>query len=306
MAYLHPTVARPHTAGGAARWAAPLASGTITAAFAYLAFRLSFESLTALAVEHGTPPDIVWMFAALVDGGAVVGTAGVMMAQYTGRAVWPYWLVVAVFACTSLGFNVAHSDRSAAGVAIAVTPPLAQLVAVELLVRLLPAPPATTGAAAPDTLAATGAAAPVATRHEPATPAPPRPPVVPPGARLLPVVAPPLDDGGEQLVVDVAALAAAVAPRPPQAAVEAPLVAFVAPPLDDELLDEDQEHEDVDEPAAAPIRRPSDEQLDAYERLLEQHGRRPTAPELGELLGVKRSRGQTVRAAVEAWRASRV
>ncbi|MCX5445992.1 DUF2637 domain-containing protein [Streptomyces nigrescens] len=110
----------------------------MTAGFAFLAFRLSFASLTALAVEHGVAGNVVGMFACLVDGGAVVGTVGVVMARSTGRRTWPYWATVAGFAATSLGFNVAHSDGTAAGIAIAITPPAAQLVGTELLVRMLP------------------------------------------------------------------------------------------------------------------------------------------------------------------------
>ncbi|MFH8345027.1 DUF2637 domain-containing protein [Streptomyces sp. NPDC018045] len=110
-----------------------------TAGFAALAFRLSFEALTALAAEHGTAADVAWMFAVLVDGGAVVGTVGVVAAKRAGRRTRAYWATVVTFAAVSLAFNVEHSDGTGVGVAIAVVPPIAQLVATELLVRMLPA-----------------------------------------------------------------------------------------------------------------------------------------------------------------------
>ncbi|MFI6694979.1 DUF2637 domain-containing protein [Streptomyces sp. NPDC050433] len=81
-------------------------SGALTAGFALLAFRLSFA---ALAVEHGVESDVVWMFAVLVDGGAVVGTVGVVMARRSGCSAWPYWATVVAFAAVSLAFKIAHA-----------------------------------------------------------------------------------------------------------------------------------------------------------------------------------------------------
>ncbi|MFH8403749.1 DUF2637 domain-containing protein [Streptomyces sp. NPDC018019] len=136
MATHHPTYARPDTSTPS--WAHLAAAVAATAGFAALAFRLSFEALTALAAEHGTAADVAWMFAVLVDGGAVVGTVGVIAARRAGRPTTAYWLTVVAFALTSLCFNIAHSDGTGAGAAIAVVPPVAQLVATELLVRMLP------------------------------------------------------------------------------------------------------------------------------------------------------------------------
>ncbi|MFF2922740.1 DUF2637 domain-containing protein [Streptomyces celluloflavus] len=157
MATHNPT--QPLPAAGRLTWA-PLAAAVVsTVAFAFLAFRLSFAALTALAAEHNVAPDVAWMFAFLVDGGAVVGTVGVVAARRAGRSVAAYWSTVVAFAGTSLAFNVAHSDGTGAGVAIAVVPPVAQLVATELLVRMMPgAGTATVAAVAPAVADATAAA----------------------------------------------------------------------------------------------------------------------------------------------------
>src|SRR5262245_19819014 len=137
MATAYPTRAQ-NPASARASWLPTAASVTMTSVFAYLAFRLSFTALTALAMDHGVAADVVWMFAVLVDGGAVGGTVGVIMARRTGRSTRSYWATVVSFAAVSLAFNIAHSDGTPLGVAIAVTPPAAQLVATELLVRTLP------------------------------------------------------------------------------------------------------------------------------------------------------------------------
>ncbi|MEF3114499.1 DUF2637 domain-containing protein [Streptomyces chrestomyceticus] len=138
MATHNPTAGAPAAIPSRLSWAPLGAAVAATGMFAALAFRLSFASLTALAAEHGVAADIVWMFAVLVDGGAVVGTVGVIAARRAGRPTAAYWLTVVAFALTSLCFNIAHSDGTGAGVAIAVVPPVAQLVATELLVRMLP------------------------------------------------------------------------------------------------------------------------------------------------------------------------
>ncbi|MEU1674080.1 DUF2637 domain-containing protein [Streptomyces roseifaciens] len=140
-------------------WLPVAAAVVATTAFAFLAFRLSFASLTALAAEHGVADDVTWMFAVLVDGGHVVGTVGVVSARRAGRPTVAYWATTIAFALTSLSFNIAHSDGSGAGVAIAVVPPVAQLVATELLVRTLPtADTVTADDVAPAVTAATDAA----------------------------------------------------------------------------------------------------------------------------------------------------
>lgn len=142
MATHHPTYARPAASSPARGHLAAAVAATI--GFAFLAFRLSFESLTGLAVDHGTPADIGWMFAVLVDGGAIVGTVGVVTAKRADRPTAAYWATIVAFAAVSLAFNVAHSDGTGAGIAIAVVPPIAQLVATELLVRMLPTAGTTT------------------------------------------------------------------------------------------------------------------------------------------------------------------
>ncbi|MEK2478998.1 DUF2637 domain-containing protein [Streptomyces noursei] len=163
MATHNPTAGAP-TAPSRLSWAPLGAAVAATVGFAFLAFRLSFESLTGLAVEHGIAPDIVWMFAVLVDGGAVVGTVGVVSARRAGRPTVAYWLTVVAFASVSLAFNIGHSDGTGAGIAVAVVPPVAQLVATELLVRMLPT--AGTAAAVDDVAPAVAAATDAARRAQ--------------------------------------------------------------------------------------------------------------------------------------------
>lgn len=342
----HNPIAGAPAAPSRLSWAPLGAAVAATGLFAALAFRLSFASLTALAVEHGVAADIVWMFAVLVDGGAVVGTVGVIAARRADRSPVAYWLTVIAFALTSLCFNVAHSDGTGAGVAIAVVPPVAQLVATELLVRMLPtadavavedvapavaaatdaarraqdaadaartaaadaqaavegavvtvadavsAARADTRDAVADAVERTVEAATVATvaasRAEQAA------------ATVTTAAAPPL------ALVDLAAAVAAVGAPPvlddvlDDAPVPLPMAAtFAAPPLPtpsplDDVLDDDAQGD-----APVPAAGPPAEAVVAYRRLRKEKGKRPTAEALGAALGVKRTRGSELRAAVE-------
>ncbi|GAU67672.1 phage excisionase [Streptomyces sp. NBRC 110611] len=322
MAYANRTAAGsvPAPPSWLARWAPIFASVLVTGLVAYCAFRLSFEALTALAEAHGVEADVVWMFAALVDGGAVMGTVGVVVARWNGRKTWPYWLTIAGFAATSLGFNVAHSDGTAAGIAIAVTPPVAQLVATELLVRMLPAPE--TGTVSPVAVVPSVTAAEAAARRaESAARSVADTVTVAVGdatdaARAYAAEASAAAERAAQISagdtaaaipveqLDLAALVAAVDSEPPFTAddtvtsVPGPLphsATFAAPPPlvaeaaaagGDAVLLVDGE---------VPRR-----WIEAYRRVEQVTGKRPTAERLGAALGLKRTRGGEIRELVEA------
>ncbi|MFE5895906.1 DUF2637 domain-containing protein [Streptomyces sp. NPDC056488] len=316
MATHHPTYARPATSSPS-RGPIVAAVGA-TAAFAFLAFRLSFEALTALAAEHGVDPDVGWMFAVLVDGGAVVGTVGVVAAKRAGRRTRVYWGTVVAFAAVSLAFNVEHSDGTGVGVAIAVVPPVAQLVATELLVRMLPAADtvapadvapsvaqAVTAARTAQTAATAARSAADAARaaldaaDQTVAAAVTRAEQV--AASLTAAAEPPL------ALVDLAAAVAAVEEHqavddvPTDAPAPLPLAAvFTAPPLPTSSPLDDDAPGDVPPPVQAVAAVVPPDAVAAYRRLLrEGKGKRPTAEALGAALGLKRTRGSELRVAVE-------
>ncbi|WP_405408869.1 DUF2637 domain-containing protein [Streptomyces decoyicus] len=317
MATAYPTRA---DAPAPARWAPLTISAMVTVGFAYLAFRLSFAALTALALRHGVAADVVWMFAVLVDGGAVVGTVGVVMARRAGRSSRPYWATVIGFAAISLTFNIAHSDGSMLGVAIAVTPPLAQLVATELLVRLLPTPGDTAGAAAGPSIAAAIAAAGRATAAVDAITVAARAAedaatAARAAAGEATAAAVTVTQETQQLTarhgasdspvadLDLAALIATTEVMPPPAAPidsgdlpprPQPLAAtFTAPPL----TAGEYVHDPGAEPDPALVVPQS--WMDAYRQVRRETGKRPTQEGLGEALGVKRTRASQIREQIE-------
>ncbi|TBO59018.1 DUF2637 domain-containing protein [Streptomyces kasugaensis] len=320
MATHNPT--QPLPAAGRLTWA-PLAAAVVgTVAFAFLAFRLSFAALTALAAEHNVAPDVAWMFAFLVDGGAVVGTVGVVAARRAGRPVAAYWSTVVAFAGTSLAFNVAHSDGTGAGVAIAVVPPVAQLVATELLVRMMPAAGAATVAdVAPAVADATAAARRAQEAADAARTAAGAAQTAAETAATAVTAAradtrDAIADAVEQ-TVEAAATATDAAARAEQAAATvtaatAPPLALVnlaaavaavdGPPVLDDVLDDaldDAAPTDTPAPARPVAAAVSPDAVAAYRRLRKSTGHRPTAEALGAALGVKRTRGGELRRLVE-------
>lgn len=317
MATAYPT--RAH-APAPARWVPLTISALVTTAFAYLAFRLSFAALTALALRHGVAADVVWMFAVLVDGGAVVGTVGVVMARRAGRSSRPYWATVIGFAAISLTFNVSYSDGSTLGVAIAVTPPLAQLVATELLVQLLPTPDDGAAATAGPPVAAAIAAADRATAAVDAVTAAARAAneaataaraaadeataaVTAATQDSQQLAAAPSASGSPVAEPDLAALIAATDVIPPPTAPTdggvlppepQPLAAtFTAPPLPTG----DDRRDAGAEPEPTPV--VPQAWLDAYRQVQRESGKRPTQERLGDALGVKRTRASQIREEIE-------
>lgn len=276
MATAYPTRAPAAPAPSAARWLPTTLSAAVTLTFAVLAFRLSFDALTDQAIRHGVEPSSAWMFATLVDGGALVGTVGVLAAQHAGRRTWPYWATTVAFFGLSLVFNIAHSDGTPIGVAIAVTPPAALVVSIELLVRLLPAPPADGAEVAPVSTAV--------------------PFVEPePSPAVEPDAAP--DFGALVAAVSQPAVPEPVSAAAPQDEQPAPLAAvFTAPPAPEDEPEPDEASapaetgpEEISLPKAAEV----------YERVKRNMGRRPTGGELGAALGVRRERGGKLREAIE-------
>jgi hypothetical protein len=138
------------------------------AAFEGIGFRLSFQSLHAVAIENGVTPNLAWMFPALVDGGIVLGSIGVVRALAAGRATRPYWFVTIGFTLVSWAFNVTQAPNTLGGWAVATVAPLAQMVALELGMQELRALLLPNGNSRP----APAAPEPAAFNAEPSTPDP--------------------------------------------------------------------------------------------------------------------------------------
>jgi hypothetical protein len=109
---------------------------TLVAAIAALAFLVSFRAISQFAVATGAfPARLGWAAPLLVDSFTLAASIEVLRSALAGqRAVYP-WCLVAGSTAASAALNVAHAPNHPAAQAIAGIPPVALLLALELLMR---------------------------------------------------------------------------------------------------------------------------------------------------------------------------
>jgi hypothetical protein len=109
---------------------------TLVAAIAALAFLVSFRAISQFAVTTGAfPHSLGWAAPLLVDSFTLAASIEVLRSALAGqRAVYP-WSLVAAATLASAALNVAHAPDHPAAQAVAGIPPVALLLALELLMR---------------------------------------------------------------------------------------------------------------------------------------------------------------------------
>jgi Protein of unknown function (DUF2637) len=109
---------------------------TLVAAIAALAFLVSFRAISEFAVTTGAfPAHLGWAAPLLVDSFTLAASIEVLRSALAGqRAVYP-WCLVAGATVVSAALNVAHAPEHPAARAVAGIPPVALLLALELLMR---------------------------------------------------------------------------------------------------------------------------------------------------------------------------
>jgi Protein of unknown function (DUF2637) len=108
----------------------------LVGAVAMLAFGVSFHAISTFAVATGAfPRPLGWAAPLLVDSFTLAASLEVLRSGLAGqRAVYP-WLLVFGATAASAALNVAHAPDHPAAQAVAGIPPVALLLALELLMR---------------------------------------------------------------------------------------------------------------------------------------------------------------------------
>jgi uncharacterized protein DUF2637 len=108
----------------------------LVGAIAALAFLVSFRAISEFAVTTGAfPRSLGWAAPLLVDGFTLAASIEVLRSALVGqRAIYP-WCLVAGATLASAALNVAHAPDQPAAQAVAGIPPIALLLALELLMR---------------------------------------------------------------------------------------------------------------------------------------------------------------------------
>ena len=109
---------------------------TLVAAIAALAFLVSFRAISQFAVTTGAfPHSLGWAAPLLVDSFTLAASIEVLRSALAAqRAVYP-WCLVAGATLASALLNLAHAPDHPAAQAVAGIPPVALLLALELLMR---------------------------------------------------------------------------------------------------------------------------------------------------------------------------
>jgi hypothetical protein len=108
----------------------------LVGAIAALAFLVSFRAISEFAVTTGAfPRSLGWAAPLLVDSFTLAASIEVLRSALAGqRPVYP-WCLVAGATAASAALNVAHAPDHPAAQAVAGIPPVALLLALELLMR---------------------------------------------------------------------------------------------------------------------------------------------------------------------------
>jgi hypothetical protein len=112
-------------------------------AVAVLAFVVSFEAISDFAVQVGAfPPSLRYCAPLLVDSFTAAATLVILWLSLTDEPIatawdaWYAWALIATATCVSVAINVAHAPDTDAARLVAAVPPIALLLAVELLMIL--------------------------------------------------------------------------------------------------------------------------------------------------------------------------
>jgi hypothetical protein len=119
------------------------AASVLVFAVAVLAFVVSFEAISSFAVQVGAfPHGLRYCAPLLVDSFTAAATLVILWLSLTGQPIatawdaWYAWALVGAATCVSVAINVAHAPDRLAAQLVAALPPVALLLAVELLMIL--------------------------------------------------------------------------------------------------------------------------------------------------------------------------
>jgi len=119
-------------------------------------FAMSYGALHALARDSGVPATLAWLWPLVVDGFILVASLSVLHAVLEVRPAAYPWLLLLGFSAVSVAGNVLHGAPSPVGRLVAAVPPVALVLAFDLLMRQVQRVLTRTAASPPALETATG------------------------------------------------------------------------------------------------------------------------------------------------------
>jgi hypothetical protein len=96
---------------------------------------MSYGALHSLARDSGVPSTLAWLWPLVVDGFIVVASLSVLHAVLEARLAAYPWALLLLFSAVSVAGNVAHGAPTPVGRLVAAVPPVALVLAFDLLMR---------------------------------------------------------------------------------------------------------------------------------------------------------------------------
>jgi hypothetical protein len=96
---------------------------------------MSYGALHALVRDSGVPTTLAWLWPLVVDGFIVVASLSVLHAVLEARPASYPWALLLLFSAVSVAGNVAHGPPTPVGRLVAAVPPIALVLAFDLLMR---------------------------------------------------------------------------------------------------------------------------------------------------------------------------
>lgn len=106
------------------------------------AFVLSYVALWDIAIKHGLPKTLAWIWPLLIDGSIVVFSIAVIRAALHGEGErWP-WSLIIVFTVATIAFNALHSNQipvatKYVSIVVFIVPPIALVLAFETAMAMI-------------------------------------------------------------------------------------------------------------------------------------------------------------------------
>jgi len=105
------------------------------AGLAVAGFAMSYGALHSLARDSGVPATLSWLWPLVVDGFIVVASLSVLHAVLESRPARYPWCLLLLFSVVSVAGNVAHGAPTPVGRLVSAVPPVALVLAFDLLMR---------------------------------------------------------------------------------------------------------------------------------------------------------------------------
>lgn len=112
-------------------------TASLVSIVAIMSFILSYHALQGIAVAHGIPLYLSYLWPLLIDFSLIVFSLCVVSAHVHGESTWRQWSLVGVSSIATCIYNYLHAPDTLIAQSVAVIPPVMLFFSFELLMMQL-------------------------------------------------------------------------------------------------------------------------------------------------------------------------